>query len=272
MSEEIIYLLTKEYSLVLATTEKDIEAIKEIRNDVLFHRYSIYPELKESKWYLFSQDDKQSFNYLLKHNSSGKYIGTVRIFFINNHTPLQKLPMQRDSNIENIEYLTQNLPICEISRFALSSNLIKYKDFSELRLRTYLSLGLMIATRINNFLYHYSTVFSIMEPSLKRLLKRQNANFQQIGETVNYYGIRAPFAIRREKLLQETEENVGQITRYYLKELCKNPESFWKFIDSNPYLERSDIQLDRICQLFEEYGDDVELSLLMGEKEVNIEA
>ena len=39
---------------------------------------------------------------------------------------------------------------------------------------------------------------------------------------------------------------MGQLTRYYLKELCKNPESFWQFIDNNPYLERSDIQLDRI--------------------------
>ena len=65
---------------------------------------------------------------------------------------------------------------------------------------------------------------------------------------------------------------MSKITKYYLKKLCKNPESFWQFIDNNPYLERSDIQLDRICQLFEEYGDDVELSLLMDEKEVSTEA
>lgn len=104
-----------------------------------------------------------------------------------------------------------------------------------------------------------------MEPSLHRILKRQDANFEQIGNPVNYYGTRTPFAISREKLLIETEENVGQVTRHYLKQLCQNPEKFWKFIDDNPYLERSDIELDRICKLFKEYGDDVALELLMGE-------
>jgi len=272
MPEEIMHLLTKEYSIILATTQKEIEAVKEIRNDVLFHRYAIYPELKESKWYLYSQDDKQSFNYLLQHNSTGKYVGTVRMFFVNGHTPSQKTPMQKDSHIENIEHLTQNLPICEISRFALSTDLLKYKDFSELQLRTYLSLALMIATRINAFLYHYSTLFSIMEPSLHRLLKRQSANFEQIGDFVDYYGRRAPFAIERKKLLQETEENVGWVTRYYLKELCQNPEKFWQFIDNNPYLERSDIQLDRIYKLFQEHGDDVDLSLLLEDQKLDATA
>ena len=266
---EVIHLLTKEYSITLATNQEDFQAVKDIRHDVIINHY---PEIKETKEYIFNQDDEQSFIYLLQHKETKTYAGSVRIFFANEHTPIQKIPMEKDFHVKNIRHLTQNLPICEISRFALSKNQIKHKGFSELRLRTYLSLALMIATRINAFLYCYSTLFSIMEPSLKRLLKGQNANFEQIGEPMVYHGIRIPFAIRREKLLQETEENVGQITRYYLKELCKNPESFWKFIDSNPYLERSDIQLDRICQLFEEYGDDVELSLLMGEKEVNIEA
>jgi len=63
----------------------------------------------------------------------------------------------------------------------------------------------------------------------------------------------------------ETEETTGNITRFYLRELCANPDKFWKFIDDNPYLERSDMQLDRICKLFEEHGDDVNISLLMGD-------
>ncbi len=92
-------------------------------------------------------------------------------------------------------------------------------------------------------------------------------NFKQIGEPVEYYGIRTPYAIERKELLSDTEETMGEITRYYLKKLCKNSDSFWQFIDNNPYLERSDIQLDRICKLFEEYGDDADLSLLLGVKE-----
>ena len=180
--------------------------------------------------------------------------------------------MQKYGNVQDIDSLAQNLPICEISRMALSNNLDIYKDFYALKLRSYLSLALMIATRISAFLYRYSTIFSIMEPSLHRILKRQSANFEQIGKTVNYYGMRTPYAIKRKKLLQETEENVGWITQYYLKELCQNPEKFWQFIDNNPYLERSDIQLDRICQLFKEHGDDVDLELLLGENDLRTTA
>jgi len=110
-----------------------------------------------------------------------------------------------------------------------------------------------------------------MERSLQRILKRQNVRFEQISDAVDYYGMRFPFVIKKENFLvsgKKTEEAMGKLTRYYLKQLCQNPEPFWQFIDNNPYLQRSDIQLDRICQLFKEYGDDVDLALLLGEKEI----
>ena len=176
--------------------------------------------------------------------------------------------MQKYGNVENINHFTNELPIAEISRGALIKNLTLNDDLSALTLRTILTFHLMIATRINMFLYNYKYIFSIMEVSLHRILKRQNVNFKQIGNAVNYYGMRTPFAIERTKLLRDTEENMGKLTRYYLKQLCQNPEPFWQFIDNNPYLERSDIQLDRICQLFKTYGDDVDLELLLGEKEI----
>ena len=58
---------------------------------------------------------------------------------------------------------------------------------------------------------------------------------------------------------------MGVVTRYYIKELCQKPEKLWDFIDNNPYLERSDIHLDKICKLFNKYGDDVDLALLLAE-------
>ncbi len=99
-----------------------------------------------------------------------------------------------------------------------------------------------------------------------RILKRQNVNFESISDSVDSYGTkRTPYVIERNQILKDTEETMGKITRHYFKELCQDPDSFWEFIDNNPYLEHSDIQLDRICQLFKEYGDDVDLSLLLGE-------
>lgn len=263
--KQIFKLLTEEYTLVLASDEKDFQAIKEVRAEVFSPKYSMTPEVLEEKGYLFSQDDKQSFLYLLRDNTSKKYVGTVRAFFINERTPVQKMPMQKDGNVEGIESLTQKLPICEISRMALSHNLSEHKDFSALQLGTYLAMSLMIATRINSFLYHYSTLFSIMEPALFRILKRQNVKFNKIGEAVDYYGMRTPYAADRAKMINETEETMGEITKFYLQDLCNHPEKLWDFIDNNPYLERSDIHLDKICKLFSECGDDVDLSLLMAE-------
>lgn len=265
ISNQAFDLLTKEYSLVLATNKEDFQRVKEVRSDVFEHRYSIYQELKNAKWYLFSKDDKQSFIYLLRHNATDKYIGTVRVFFINTHTPIQKMPMDKDNQINNIKHLTNHLPICEISRLTLSHERPENKNFSTLRLNTLLSMSLMIATRINLFLYNYFQVFAIMEDSLHRILRRQNVYFEQIGDTIDYYGKRTPFTIERNKLLKDTEHTMGEVTRFYLKKLCQNPDKFWEFIDNNPYLERSDMQLDRICKLFEEYGEDVDLSLLLGE-------
>lgn len=259
MLDKAFHLLTVEYSLILATTQEHFQAVKDIRNDVIVNHY---PDVKETKKYVFGQDDNQSFIYLLKHNDTKKYVGSVRIFFANERTPSKKIPMERDLHIKDIERLTQVLPICEVSRFALTQDQIKHDNFSELQLRTYLSLTLMCATRINFLLYDYSKMFAIMERSLHLILKRQSVAFTSIGDAIDFHGVRFPFVINKEDVasgIKNTEESMGKLTKYYLKELCKNPQPFWGFIDNNPYLERSDIHLDQICQIFEEYGEDASM-------------
>lgn len=266
--EQIFHLLTEEYSLVLASNKEDIEAVKKVRKEILLPKYQTFETIEDEAHFLYNQDDEQSFIYLLRHNPTQRYVGTIRVFFVNSVTPIRKIPLQMYGNIQNIDHLTQELPICEVSRFALSKNLDSYEGLSSLQLRTYLSLALMAATRINFFLYHYSKIFAIMERSLQRILKRQNVHFEEIGEAVEYYGMRYPFVIKKEDFLvsgEQTEGPMGRLTRHYLKELCKNPEPFWQFVDNNPYLERSDTELERIAQLFETEGEDVSLALLLGD-------
>jgi len=265
-SQEIFDLLTKEYTLKLAISPEDFEAVKTIRKEVFSQKYSMSPDYLEKMGYLFNEDDKQSFIYFLLHNETNTYVGTVRIFFLNQRTPITQLPMQKDGNVKDIDQLMNTLPVVELSRGAIIQNLPPHHTYSSLQLRVFIRYQLMIATRINFLLYSYKTIFSIMEPSLHRFLRSQKIYFEQIGKPVEYYGTRTPYAIDRKKLIQDTEINMEELTRHYLKELCKDPKPFWQFIDANPYLERSDIQLDRICQLFKKYGDDVDLSLLLGEE------
>lgn len=267
MLKKAFHLLTEEYTIILATSKEHLEAVKDIRAEVFVSRLEMSLAELEARNFLINKDDKQSFIYLLQHTPTKKYVGSVRVIFINEHTPVQVMPMQRDGKVEGIGHLTKDLPICEISRLALIKSLPNHQDFSMDQLRTLLSMSLMSATRINFFLYHYSRIFAIMERSLHRILKRQSVAFEPIGDAVDYYGVRFPFVIEKENYLiagEKTEDTMGQLTRYYLKELCKTPEPFWQFIDNNPYLERSDIQLDRICQLFKEFGDDVSMEDLLG--------
>ena len=264
MLDNVFHLLTVEYSLILATNQEHFQAVKDIRNDVIVNHY---PDVEETKKYVFGQDDEQSFIYLLQHNKTKKYVGSVRIFFANERTPSKKIPMEKDLHIKDIERLTTNLPICEVSRFALTHDQIKHDEFSELQLRTYLSLTLMCATRINFLLYDYAKMFAIMERSLHLILKRQRVAFTSIGDAIDFHGVRFPFVINREDVaigIKNTEESMGKLTKYYLQKLCKNPQSFWHFVDNNPYLERSDIQLNRICKLFKEFGDNVSMEDLLG--------
>jgi N-acyl amino acid synthase of PEP-CTERM/exosortase system len=266
MIDKVFHLLTHDYSLILATKTEHFNAVKAIRNDVIVNHY---PSVNESKEYIFSQDDKQSFLYLLRHNQTQRYIGSVRIFFANNRTPVKTVPMEKDLHIKNIENLTNQLPICEVSRFALVHDQVPHEEFSELHLRTYLSLTLMCATRINFLLYDYNKMFAIMEKSLHRILKRQGVLFSSIGDAIDFHGKRFPFVINKEDLsnaIVNTEGTMGDLTIYYLKELCQNIKSFWEFIDNNPYLNRSDIQLDCFCNLFKLHGEETSLSMLLAER------
>jgi N-acyl-L-homoserine lactone synthetase len=275
MFDNFLHLLTKEYTIILATTSDHLQAVKDIRSEVFVPRLNLSLAELEARNFLINKEDEQSFIYLLQHNLTKKYVGSVRVIFINEHTPVKIMPMQRDGKVEGIENLTKNLPICEISRLALIKNIPEHPDYPMNQLRTLLSMALMSATRVNFFLYHYDKIFAIMERSLHRILKRQSVDFEPIGDAVDYYGLRFPYVIKKENFLiagEKTEGSMGKLTKYYLKELCKDPHSFWQFIDDNPYLERSDIHLDRICQLFKTYGDDVSIKLLLGMDELSVKA
>lgn len=268
MHEKDFRLLTEEYTIVLVTSPEHLQAVKDIRAEVFVPRLEMSFNELEARDFLMNKDDNQSFIYLLQHKATKKYVGSVRVIFINEKTPIQIIPMQRDGKVEGIEDLTQERPICEISRLSLIKSLPKHQDFSMAQLRTLLSISLMSTTRINFFLYHYANIFAIMERSLHRILKRQGVSFEPIGDAIDYYGVRFPFVINREDLaiaIKKTEESMGKVTKYYLLELCKNQKPFWEFIDNNPYLERSDIHLDKICQIFKEYGENISIEQLVKE-------
>jgi N-acyl amino acid synthase of PEP-CTERM/exosortase system len=256
-------LLTKEYYLKLVQNDDDIAQLKEVRKKVLLPAYDKHVHIEDVDEFLYNKDDEQSFNYILVHRKTNKPVGTIRIFFINDKTPIQQMPMQMYGGVDDIEDYTKDKPICEISRLALIKDL-PTSDISTLSLRTSLTIGLQSAIAINMYMYDYKIVFSIMKPSLYQLLYRYGINFKAIGKEVNYFGPRIPHAINRVKLMQEADEILWSIALYYLKELANNPIEFIHYIDNHPYLNLNELNLEKLKKLFQQNQNPSVVELLKG--------
>jgi N-acyl amino acid synthase of PEP-CTERM/exosortase system len=243
---EIFNLLTKEYSLKLVTNNDDIKKLKEIRQKVLLPAYEKHTHIEDIDKFLYNQDDEQSFIYILIHNTTQKPVGTIRVFFINDKTPIKQLPMQMYGGVSDIDSYMQTYPVCEISRLALIKDLPSYPKLSALKHRTILTIGLQSAIAINMYLYGYTTVFSIMEPALYRLLSRYGINFKPIGQEVDYFGPRIPHAIPRDKLMREADKTLWEIALFYLKKLAQNPDEFIEYINNHPYLDIDELYIQKL--------------------------
>ncbi len=264
-NEEVFELLTQKYTLVLASTPDEIEAVIQIRKDVFSKKLGLSSDILEKKGFLYGESDKQSFIYLLKENSTGNFIGTNRIFFVNELTPISVITKEIYSHVDNIESLTKGVSICEISRFALLQNIEPCGELSGLQLRGYLSMALMATIGINIFLYSCDHIFATMERSLHRIIRRQNIIFKEIGDPVEYYGERIPYMIKRNDLIANAKEIFESLVLYYLHKICSDPDKLYNFIEKNPYLDYSHMQIDRLSYLFKKYGKDIRVSDLLSQ-------
>jgi len=244
-------LLTNEYQIKLVITHKDIEDLKEVRYKVLVPAYEKYQKISNIDSFLYNHDDNQSFVYILIHTPTQKPIGTIRVFFINDKTPIKRIPLQIYGGADDIDMYTNQKPICEVSRLALIRDLPPHPNLSSLKLRTILTIGLQAAIAINMYIYDYKMVFSSMAPSLYRLLHRYGVNFEPVGKEIDYFGPRIPHAIPRDKLMKEADKTLWQIAMFYLKDLATNPNAFIKFINDHPYLDIEDINLNQLIDLYQ---------------------
>ena len=243
LDHEAYTFMTQTYRLVLATAPEHIDAVKALRKEVLLEKYRHFASIEDEERFAWDESDAQAFIYLLQHQKSGRYVGTIRVFFINDATPLKEMPMEHYSHAPRIAELKAALPICEISRFALSAELPKEVEHSAQWVRIHLSLLLMIGTRITVQIYPFKMIFAIMEYSLARLLRWQHANFEQIGESVDYYGMRTPFAIEPHKLIEETKETEA-LSCYYLHQFSQPGGGLGQFLTQCPYIDAEMLSLD----------------------------
>ena len=198
----------------------EVATTPELRDEVFKIRHNVYCEelafeqVKEEGMEKDEFDDQSIFS-MIKHKPSDVYTSCVRVVQSRNENELLPLEKYCLESIQNKELHPSNFArheICEISRLAVKADFRrrasdKYKGsatgvisettYSETELRCFpfIAIGLYMAAAtmaINTGMNH---VYVMMEPRLARSMKFVGIKFIQLGEAIEYHGLRAPYYI-----------------------------------------------------------------------------
>ncbi len=219
--------LVEPYREFFAITLADTD---ELRKEVFRLRYDVY--CKELGW-----EDPQNFpdrlekdiyddasrHCLLKHNRSGEYAGTVRMVMSHDSDldPLIPLVTHCGDRLFDGPLRPDRLPsgsYGEISRLALRSefrrrsgeqnnpeghgdHLFEWTQ-DERRRFPHIALGLYLGASAVGLADGATGVYAMMEPRLARHLRFAGIRFEQVGEPIDFRGLRAPYYISRKALFR----------------------------------------------------------------------
>jgi N-acyl amino acid synthase of PEP-CTERM/exosortase system len=230
MMSELYDAYQKYFEIVLAETPELREIAYQIRYHVLCQEQRIpgfdqssYPEKLEKDDF-----DDRAMHALLKHRSSGNYIGTIRIVLPDPSAPDKPFPVESYTHLDT-EYLkNQNvsrLETAEISRALVikefqrrkgdmlyqetnegessdeNKNSFKQKDR---RVTANISLILMAAVVQMSVKSNAENWLSFINPALNRLLSHSGMEFTPIGPLVECHGIRRPYFAKMTDILNKT--------------------------------------------------------------------
>ena len=187
-----------------------------------------YPDSLEKDEY-----DDRSVHYLIYHNESGRYVGTVRLILWDNTNNLMAFPLIGHVHDYIDMAAIRNLParqIAEISRLVIIKEFrsrIRYLPFKEGTYEDYKKI-----TRINHLVTHpviglLAAILKIssengikywvagMEPSLNKRLSQLGLQLSPLGPLVEYHGMRRPY--------------IGVVDDV-VKSLYFNNKEIWKFV------------------------------------------
>jgi N-acyl amino acid synthase of PEP-CTERM/exosortase system len=214
-----------------------------LRNEVFKIRHNVYCEElafenQKDNGMEMDEFDPHSIFALIKHKPTNNFTSCVRIVLSSNEDELLPIEKYCYASIQNKDYDPKKFKrseIGEISRLAVKSDFRRRKSDrfkgsaigaiseanyseSELRCFPFIAIGLyMIACNlvIEKGVKH---AFVMMEPRLARSMKFVGIKFVQIGEPIEYHGLRAPYYINPEIFL----ENLSSGFKSLFKEIQKD--------------------------------------------------
>lgn len=223
--DQLSRLFGQYFDVVRADTDELVDIAHQIRYEVYcrelkFESAEDHPDGRER-----DEFDYRSVHCLLRHRSSQRFVGCVRLILADLQAPEKSFPFEKfcyDSiNIEFIDPARlSRLSFGEISRLAIIADFRRrlgeqtspegigddslIPDQSDgRRVLPHISLGLYFAVAAVALEHELNSVFVMMEPRLARAMQRYGIKFRQIGDIVDYHGMRGPFHLTRNQLLED---------------------------------------------------------------------
>lgn len=186
--------------------------------------------------------DSAAFSLLLRHRSSGRFAGTVRVIIPPPENSMLKLPFEQyciQSLYPDFTKLNtyQRGAFGEISRLAVPEYFRRRpgedhtpypinenatasieteeerRNFPNIALGLY--LGIIALVKICN----HAATFVVVEPRLNKRLDRLGLRFKQIGEEMDYHGIRALFLLTQEEYSSDLNAEMLELFNLLEREL-----------------------------------------------------
>lgn len=222
---------------------------KLLREEAFKIRYGVYcDELgwePENALQMETDDcDDYAYHCLLEHKRTGVYAGCVRLVIPPVQLPDLALPFEKNclhsarTEILDSTKLTRG-SFGEISRLAVLTSFRRRKRekkapfiinavnsgtiYTEEEHRHFpnIAMGLYIAAVALADICNHVGSFVMMEPKLNRRLKRFGLPFEQIGDEIDYHGMRAMFFLSRNNFCSQLTPELKELYQQIYNDLVK---------------------------------------------------
>jgi N-acyl amino acid synthase of PEP-CTERM/exosortase system len=231
VSADLAEEFKKYFSVDLATTpEQKLETYR-VRYRVYCDEFGFedgdnYPDKAER-----DEFDDYAIQCLVSHRASGIPAGCVRLVPATVNANYHILPFEKycAAGLDN-DYLhgldMDRGSICEISRLMVDSAFrqrsgetlthlgrLNAMDFSrhEERAFSLVAVAGYLATTALTGITGRTNVFAMMEPFLPGVLSGAGINFRRVGSDVDYHGVRAPYFIRTESVVENMQPQIREL-------------------------------------------------------------
>jgi N-acyl amino acid synthase of PEP-CTERM/exosortase system len=226
------------FQAMLANTASQKQDIYRLRHKVYCEELGFEPVRPDG----LEQDsfDCRSLHASISHNASSKLAGTVRIITAEYDDELLPIEQHFSSQITNTMLAPQNFNrqhICEISRLAVPAE-IRYR--AKARQNGQSAMESECCKMVAISLYLLATLMCIrtrrvhayvmVEPALARVLRRVGIQFVQIGNTIDYNGVRAPYYLDMRTTGATLKSGYLQLRNMFESQLYARQPAAWSQI------------------------------------------